>query len=611
MTVTLRKPGGRVRMMFTVLTAVIAIVLEGKPAAAGPPEYMQLGARPGMALEIEGVWDAKGKVFVADDIEVLPQERLPKLRGEIQSLDKKDSTVTVYGMPVRVYERTEFIDGGGRRVDFDSLKQGMRIEVSCKFDEDRSWKARKISTKDIKASDKIKGTITRVAIDGKSPDTLDISGLLILLVDQTDIMEESGSLRRIEKELFPDIRLSDMEAPTHGIPLGRAFMLDADYRQAITSETEFDLSNIVDSDMRETEPAVRLELTAFFNEKLQGFAQLRARRKFSISSERPDTIDPPSEVDFTQLYFLVRNIATPGLAIQVGRQDFEDEREWLYDDYLDAARLYYCGVRPLVFETAYIHAVAPLKTKSETWTDIIFTAHVYPNEDNHISSYFMMRSDTDIRNREPKWYGVRYYGKVAGMAAPWLELSRMTGEDKGRTLKASAIDIGATFQKGDMKLMPSLTLGFAIGSGDEVSGDHIDNRFRQTGYEDNVGYFGGVTSVHYYSEVLDPELSNIEIVTAGVGARPITKGSIDLIYHVFKQNRPKDEITGGNLFGSTALPNGASDDLGSEIDVILGISDLWDRLSLSLAIGLFMPGDAFYPFSERAVYNRFNIKLGI
>jgi alginate production protein len=578
-------------------------------AQAGAPEYLQLHAEPGMALEIAGFWDPKIRIFIADDMEILPQERLPKLRGEIQEIGKKDSTIVIFGMPVRVYERTEFIQDGGASVNFGSLKKGMRIEVSCKFDEDGSWKARKIKTNDVKKSDKIKGTLTRVAIDGNAPDTLEMSGFLILLVNETDIVDPTGSLRQIEKELFPDIKMADMYSPSDGLPLVRGLQLNADYRQSIRSENEYDLSKAFATDKQATEPAVRLELTAFLNERIQAFAQARVRKRYYISSDQSNLPGDEFNADFTQLYLLMRNIGVKGLAFQIGRQDFDDDREWLYDDYLDALRVYYYGIKPLAFEAAYIHAVSPLKSGIDTWTDLLFQLHAYPNKDNHISSYLMMRSDTAVRNREPKWYGIRYKGKVAGLVSPWFELSRMVGEDKGRDLKSNAFDIGATFSKSNIRFQPSMTFGYAYGSGDKVSGDATDNRFRQTGYEDNVDYLGGVALVHYYSEVLDPELSNIAIMTVGIGARITTQSSIDLIYHTFKQDIPRDEFVGSNLVDPPARPNGISDDLGSEVDIVLGINNLWNHVSLSWAIGSFNPGEAFDPFLNDALLNRLNLSI--
>lgn len=212
-----------------------------------------------------------------------------------------------------------------------------------------------------------------------------------------------------------------------------------------------------------------------------------------------------------------------------------------------------------------------------------------------------------MRNREPKWYGIRYNGEIAELVSPWVELSRMVGEDKGRTLRAHAFEIGATLQKKSLRFSPSATLGYAFGSGDKVGGDLIDNRFRQTGYEDNVAYFGGVTQIHYYSEVIDPELSNLAIFTAGIGAMPTSQSSVNLVYHNFAQDHAHTEIVGSNLVDPPARPNGISTKLGSEIDLIFGVSGLWSHLNLSWTLGIFNPGEAFDPFLSDAVLNKFNL----
>jgi len=578
-------------------------------AVAGPPEYMQLEAVPGMALEIEGVWDKSG-VFIADDIEKLPKERLPKLRGEIQDVSRKDSTITMYGMPISIYEHTEFIEDGGERVDFGILKKGLRIEVSCKFADDGQWKARKIKTRDVKGSDKIKGTITRVSIDGEAPDTLDMSGIRILLVPETDINDPSSGLDRIEKKLFKDIKLADLTSPTHGVQIHQKVLMNADYRQSLVSETEYDLSQIIDSDQQETEPAARLEATGYFSKQLQTFAQLRMRKKYFISTDR---LNPPGEeleVDLTQLYFLARNIGVKGLAVQFGRQDFDEPREWLFDEYLDAARVYYYGTGHAVIEAALIHAVSPLKSEFETWTDIWGQMQWYIDSRNLVSGYILFRSDSDtVRNREPQWYGFRYKGEISNLVLPWLDVSFMRGEDKGRELDASAIDIGATVMTKSVQLSPSLTLAYASASGDITGGDNTDNRFRQTAYEDNVDYFGGVISLHYYGEVLDPELSNIRIMTAGAGIRPSINSSIEFIYHSYNQDRPADEIKGANLIDPPARPNGISDDVGWELDLVAGINNVWNHVSLAFIAGIFSPGQAFEPYIQNAKLIRLNAKI--
>ncbi|MGH8004616.1 MAG: hypothetical protein ACRECJ_07835, partial [Limisphaerales bacterium] len=68
-----------------------------------------------------------------------------------------------------------------------------RLEVTSRVDENRNWIARKIELGKLKASDKAKGTVTRVTFDGTPPDTFEISGLKILVVEGTDLFGPWGT----------------------------------------------------------------------------------------------------------------------------------------------------------------------------------------------------------------------------------------------------------------------------------------------------------------------------------------------------------------------------------------------------------------------------------
>ncbi|MFQ5510611.1 MAG: alginate export family protein [Candidatus Krumholzibacteriia bacterium] len=593
----------------TVTALMACVFLDMIPAAAlaVEPEYMQLGLTVGKTLEIKGYFD-KNETFVATDIEELANPRLPKLRGAIQKIDKEYRVLTMYGMAIEVGARTSFIDTTAV-VSFDDLHVGQQIEVACKV-RDGQWVARKIKTRNIKKSNKIKGTLTGVHIDGAPPDTIEVSGLVILLNHQTDVNDRSSYLHFIERELFGDVAAASAMSLTEGIQLANGFIfVNGEYRHVSRSESNFDLSPSFLSDEDDMQPDVRLEMAGFWHDEFRTYARARFRKKYIINSEQNRTSDK-LEAQFIELYALAPNIGGSGIAVQVGRQDFDEPREWIFDDYLDAVRAYYYGTDQLVLEGAVIHAVDALKDKLSTWTDVFAQARWYPDKHNQLGAYFLLRSDTAARNREPLYVGVNYRGRINRVLRPWLDAAILRGEDKGEDQSAWAVDLGATLIARDASFVPSLTVAYAIATGDETGADQTSQNFRQTGYQDNVARFGGVTTVRYYGELLDPELSNLKVFTAGVGMRPVEDSSVEVIYHFYRQHQPDNKLRGSNLTTPPALPNGFSTEIGWGVDLVAASPKLWDHVDLTWTTGFFRPGAAFDPRREDAWLNKFEVRLG-
>ncbi len=148
-----------------------------------------------------------------------------------------------------------------------------------------------------------------------------------------------------------------------------------------------------------------------------------------------------------------------------------------------------------------------------------------------------------------------------------------------------------------------MTLGYAFGTGDPDRDDAVDRNFRQTGLQDNEGGFNGVSRFKYYGELFDPELSNLNILTVGVGARPASRTSVDLLYHRYTQHKASHSIRDSAL---NADPSGRSKELGAEIDLIIGYREVKD-LRLELMLGYFLPGSAF-PSASNGVVSRATIR---
>jgi len=271
------------------IMVLIFLVLIPSLAIAGEPRYMKLNFNDVPALEIKGKWDPENDVFVASKIEELPQKRRPKFRGEIQHIDIKKKTITIYGIQIEIDDETQFSDSEG---DIETLKVGQRIQVSCKIRKDH-WEAGKIKLKDIKDSDKIKGTITKISVDGKPPDTLEIHELKIILNKKTRIVEPASFYEAREDLLFTDLRLSRMGSGDNDLILSDKIIARAKYRQTTKMRTDYDLTQVTDRDYSDTEPEIRLQAAGVLNNNYQAFAQVRIRKNIFLmmtETPRPKTI---------------------------------------------------------------------------------------------------------------------------------------------------------------------------------------------------------------------------------------------------------------------------------------------------------------------------------
>ena len=169
-----------------------------------------------VGLEIEGYYNPSGS-FVATDVEITPTAQRPRLRGEIQTVDPLARTITLYGVEIHVAEGTDSADEA-RDVVFTELRAGARVEVICTVEAGR-WEARKIQLRDVKASDKVKGTATASELDGLVPETLVIHGLQVVVEPATAGGPESA-LGRIEKATQMILALQECRSAAHDLVLG-------------------------------------------------------------------------------------------------------------------------------------------------------------------------------------------------------------------------------------------------------------------------------------------------------------------------------------------------------------------------------------------------------
>ncbi len=318
---------------------------------------------------------------------------------------------------------------------------------------------------------------------------------------------------------------------------------------------------------------------------------------------------------------------------QLGRQVFVEPREWWWDENLDAARAYF-DTPGLHLELALAQELARVSTddrgidpEAEDLMRLLGRA-VWGSARSHRGELFLLvqddRSATEAVNQviaeereddvdaDLVWVGARAIGRwklgEAGRLHYWLDAAAVEGESAeidydpagpglSRVDSIERLDVRGWAADGGLTWetrLPgrlSFTLGYAMGSGDPDRTDSVDRAFRQTDLHDNNGRFRGVNDFRYYGELLQPELSNLRILTLAAGFRFLEHSSLELVYHRYEQVEPATRIRGDRL---RINPLGLDPDIGEAVDLVLGLEE-WKSWELELIGSAFEAGRAFGP----------------
>ena len=285
-----------------------------------------------------------------------------------------------------------------------------------------------------------------------------------------------------------------------------------------------------------------------------------------------------------------------------GRINFEDDRHWLYDTSLDVALVRY--------RQGYFQAQASMGRKDMVDGDLL--RHVPTTrinnyilymdyrgvEDVKLGAYTIMRDDLDRRNEgRPRLMGVNALGAPSRAFSYWGEFAVLRGRDEAaRRFSGHAFDVGGTYRFLGLPFFPNVTLAYAAATGDRDPADNVNNEFRQTGLHSNESRFAGVAKFKTYGETLDPDLSNLKIVTAGLGFIPTPNVTVDVVLHGYRLDRLADEIRGSAITAQMAqVDSDLSRNVGRALDVVFGFRSLFGyrRLGMDLRMGWFFPGKAF------------------
>lgn len=414
--------------------------------------------------------------------------------------------------------------------------------------------------------------------------------VFLLLPAKGVVAKDVTSARHVESETTLFSRLS----------------IEGEIVQNASADWNVDLDDDDKEERLNLEPAVEIAFTYAVRENMLGYLNLQYGREMEIEQEDDDrerSYKSSLEVDEGFLQFadvFGKNNVVRKTSLTLGRFNVSDKREWFYDKSLDGILLSF-DLKPV--DTRFSLSInreelfgSDLLRHNDVdpVNNLIAVAEHEPfkNIDLELTAYSIIRHDRSEDNESPIFYGVTSNGKLVDERIRWWSgLAWARGEDDDENIRGFGFDVGATlFLRSHLR--PYLTLAYAFGSGD---GD-TDSDFRQTDLQGNSDKFGGVTSFKYYGELVDPELSNLHIVTTGIGFRYRRSASIDFVLHYFRQDEPLDELRNTDLDQD---PNGESKDLGVELDIVWG-AELSSNVESELVLGYFNPGSAFDEDTDNA-----------
>lgn len=99
---------------------------------------------------------------------------------------------------------------------------------------------------------------------------------------------------------------------------------------------------------------------------------------------------------------------------------------------------------------------------------------------------------------------------------------------------------------------------------------------------------------------MEPELSNIEISSVGIGIRPIKEISLELVYHNYRQNHATDRLR-SNI---DTDPLGINSHLGEAVDLVFAYKSKVTNWRIKAIAAWFNPGKAFDVSFKNAFYAR-------
>lgn len=392
-----------------------------------------------MQPSAEGIWD--GETFHVDRVKLRNAGKNPdriRLSGAIRHMSFADRRLQIG--PVNLNWQVD------QDADISNVGLGDALEVNALKNSFGafsilSWKKVALETPDTL---ELIGAVTNSSSDGE-PNELFLAGIPM----STPRRLYSNGRMRLHRQ--DDRRPADqmvIEMGSVRVTIGGELELE------IESEGDHDLDSRVDDRVIDTEQQVQLEAFFEIGESVSAFAELKVERsqEFALDSQDGE-IETRVRRGETWVYF-DQPLGLPA-ALQIGRQNFAEKREWWWDTDLDAVRVY-VNTENLNIEIGIAEELAPADLGSDrvdAEDDDIFRllGHVnfrinsalvvdlfYLHQNDHSATpklnAVLRSSQEDEDDAELTWTGLRLSGefRVASLSGIeyWVDLAHVNGIER-------------------------------------------------------------------------------------------------------------------------------------------------------------------------------------
>lgn len=559
--------------------------------------------RPGTWIEAKGrVVNGRPIVDEIDELERTDSDKKEKVEITAAATPKGKGELEVIGLLLKADAETEYENDQKELIDPYDPVAGEWVRAKLR-NKDGEYKLRTLRKSEVREQFKVVGELDSISA---ADFELSVGGIRMPYQQGVSV----GALGdRASDDPLALFKADDQKGVPFSVRASENLFLGGSGTLEYTDEEEYDLDRTTERDQVSTGATANLDALWLFDDKASyaifeaGFGRSDT---YQDSPTRPDRTNESAQINRAAVSLAV----APRVQVLVGRTDFEDEKEWLFDRTLDGFRgIYDDGDWRFDVGAAVGRDIGSQPNNTENTQLYITMLRYRMTPDWWIGSYVLGRDDQTVLDHEPLLVGLRSIDDPKTGFGHWAELGMARGHtrwgnnpggppggpsnsavlDDRQDIDGWCFDLLAKYTF-DNDYRPCFVLGYAYGSGEKDS--NSSQGYRQSGYQDNNAKIGGVTSFRYYGDVFRPELANVVVTTAAASIRPLPNTSLTAVYHTYLQDFAGQDVPITDLrVGSGSVPNGRDADLGWEIDLVFGYRA--NLFTVEFLFGRFEPGPGF------------------